>query len=230
MSGTLTSIISPAKGTVGPQPWERPGTASHARTEINAETAADSEFGRDDTPAPPWAPASASNSVPRLAGGEGTVPSLQELLCGWLARHLHAIDDLDWLPPHLSSLVRVSIQRDRSLLCEEGDLAVWLSAVFDEGDCTRLSLRWAAALTDDALRVIGERPAWSRTLLSLDLAYCEAITDQGIYSIAEGVSGLEALTLAGCRKCGDGAATAIGLHLHKLKALVTAAASTARTG
>jgi hypothetical protein len=115
--------------------------------------------------------------------------------------------------------VRESIQRDRSLLKEESDLAVWLSAVFDGGDCTRLSLRWAAALTDDGLRAIGSRPEWSRTLLSLDLAYCDAITDAGVCSIAEGVSGLEALTLAGCRRCGDGAAAAIGLHLHKLRAL-----------
>lgn len=141
-----------------------------------------------------------------------TLPSPGEPLTTPLARALDR-------PPHLSMLVRESIQRDRSLLKEESDLVVWLAAVFDGGDCTRLSLRWAAALTDDALRGIGSRPEWSRTLLSLDLAYCDAITDAGVCSIAEGVRGLEALTLAGCRRCGDGAAAAIGLHLHRLRAL-----------
>lgn len=209
---TLTGIVSPPKGRPQATPWERPRTASRAATEIVSDAA----DGDDETPAPPWA----KQSAPVAATGDDTgIPSLQEILCGWLARHLHAIEDLDYLPPHLAALVRQAIQRDRSLLKEEDDLAVWLAAVFDDGDCTRLSLRWAAALSDAALCVIGSRPEWSRTLLSLDLAYCEAITDEGICSIAEGVSGLEALTLAGCRKCGDGAANAIGLHLHKLKAL-----------
>jgi hypothetical protein len=85
---------------------ERPGTpASQATTAITSAVTA-------DAPAPPWARSSAAAKASDAAvaadagGGDSGVPSLQEVLCGWLARHLHAVENLDDLPPHLSSLVR----------------------------------------------------------------------------------------------------------------------------
>ena len=159
----------------------------------------------------------------QLPGEVGGVPSLQELVCGWLARHLHALEEIDALPPHLAETVRNAIQRDRSLIACEGDLAVWLAAVSASGDATRLSLRWAAGLGDSALLLLARRPEWSRSLVSLDLGFCEEVTDVGVSSIAEGVLGLEVLVLAGCRRCGDRSAAAIGRHLRRLRCLNLAA-------
>jgi hypothetical protein len=90
MSGTVTGIVSPVRGKAESNPWERPSTASRATTGITAEGASG---GDDGTPAPPWAKLAA----PAAGGGGSGVPSLQELLCGWLARHLHAIEDLEHL-------------------------------------------------------------------------------------------------------------------------------------
>ena len=93
---------------------------------------------------PPWVDASdlllqaerLTLSPPATSGRVGT---LQELVCTFLARHLHTLALLDDLPEHLAATVRASIRRDRSLLSDDG-LGVWLDAVLETGDTRQLSL------------------------------------------------------------------------------------------
>ena len=186
------------------------------------------EWPRPGSALPPWLRGqprgeAASDSLP--SGAEppppaDAVPSLQDLVCGWLASNLHAIECLEWLPDHLAAAVRAGIQRDRGKLCDE-DLAVWLEATLASGETRSLSLRWAARVSDPGLAALsngGER-SWARCLLSLDLAYCELITDVGVAALCPQLRQLEAFTLAGCRRCGDGAAAAIGFNCAELRAL-----------
>ena len=75
------------------------------------------------TQPPPWAVTPTTEpSFPA-----GVVPSLQDLVCAFLAQHLHTISLLDDLPEHLAASVRGAIRRDRSLLSDDG-LGVWCAA------------------------------------------------------------------------------------------------------
>ena len=130
-------------------------------------------------PDPPWL------AGPRRAAGlNGTPPSLQSLLCQWLALHLHDLDSLDGLPPHLADMVSQAIKDDRSLL-KDGSLGVWTASVLGvvtvidvslhnaapcrvEGSCSALdtcgsalSLRWAAQLTDAGISRFTDE-GWAR--------------------------------------------------------------------
>ena len=133
---------------------------------------------------PPWVDASdlllqaerLTLSPPAASGG---VRTLQDLVCTFLARHLHTLALLDDLPEHLASTVRASIRRDRSLLSDDG-LGVWLDAVLETGDTRQLSLRWAQGLTDSGLGQLRSRGEWASTLVALDLGYCESISDEGV--------------------------------------------------
>ena len=166
------------------------------------------------TPAP-WEPVEQDAAAPTAAGG---VPSLQKLICGFLARHLHAIAVLEDLPQHLADEVRAAIQRDRSLLDDDG-LGVWLDAVLTSGDTRQLSLRWAQSLGDGGLGLLRERQSWASNLIALDLGYCERITDAGMASLCPQLESLVTLSLCGCRGCGDGTATALGRHCRRLSSL-----------
>ena len=68
--------------------WPRPGSAlpPWLRGQPRGKAASD---GQPSGAAPP-PPADA-------------VPSLQDLVCGWLASNLHAIECLEWLPDHLAA-------------------------------------------------------------------------------------------------------------------------------
>ena len=123
---------------------------------------------------PPWVDASdlllqaeRLTLSPPPAACIGGVRTLQELVCAFLARHLHALALLDDLPEHLAATVRDSIRRDRSLLCDDG-LGVWLDAVLETGDTRQLSLRWAQGLTDSGLGQLRSRAEWASTLVALD--------------------------------------------------------------
>jgi hypothetical protein len=73
------------------------------------------------------APCSCGRPLGGRAHGKGPCAAEMSIL-----DHAHT----KWMPRtpvHPSLLVGQAIQRDRSLLREEGDLAVWLSAVFEEG-------------------------------------------------------------------------------------------------
>ena len=104
---------------------------------------------------------------PPPAASSGRVRTLQELVCAFLARHLHTLALLDDLPEHLAATVRASIRRDRSLLGDDG-LGVWLDAVLETGDTRQLSLRWAQGLTDSGLGQLRSRAEWASTLVALD--------------------------------------------------------------
>ena len=103
---------------------------------------------------------------PPPAASSGGVRTLQELVCAFLARHLHTLALLDDLPEHLAATVRDSIRRDRSLLGDDG-LGVWLDAVL-ASDTRQLSLRWAQGLTDSGLGQLRSRAEWASTLVALD--------------------------------------------------------------
>ena len=167
----------------------------------------------DGTP-PPWVVT--RTTEPTAAAG--VVPSLQEQVCAFLARHLHTIALLDDLPEHLGSAVRTVIQRDRSLLSDDG-LGLWLDAVLESGDTRQLSLRWAQALTDSGLFVLRSRAQWASTLVMLDLGYCERISDGGMVALCPELRALRTLSLCGCRGCGDRTAEALGLHCRGLTSL-----------
>ncbi len=139
------------------------------------------------------------------------VPSLQDICCGVLARHLYALESLDYLPDHLSCKVRSAIQNDRRLISDDG-LAVWLDAALASGNARRINLRWASSLTDAGLSVLAGNGAWSSSLVALDLGFCECVTDAGVQVLAPTLHALEALVLTGCRRCGDGACVALGRH------------------
>ena len=123
---------------------------------------------------PPWVDASdlllqaeRLTLSPPPAASSGRVRTLQELVCAFLARHLHTLALLDDLPEHLAATVRDSIRRDRSLLGDDG-LGVWLDAVLETGDTRQLSLRWAQGLTDSGLGQLRSRAEWASTLVALD--------------------------------------------------------------
>lgn len=163
-------------------------------------------------PTPPWAAQQPpSNPI-------GVVPSLQELVCTTLARHLHQLESLDDLPDHLALLVRGTIQRDQRLLKDE-NIKVWLSAAVDAGTARRLNLRWASALTDEALQTLASFPSWAAALVRLDLGFCEGIGDDGIRALAPAMRGIKTLVLTGCTRCGDGSMIAIGQAMQELESL-----------
>lgn len=163
-------------------------------------------------PTPPWAAQQPpSNPI-------GVVPSLQELVCTTLARHLHQLESLDDLPDHLALLVRGTIQRDQRLLKDE-NIKVWLSAAVDAGTARRLNLRWASALTDEALKTLASFPSWAAALVRLDLGFCEGIGDDGIRALAPAMRGIKSLVLTGCTRCGDGSMLAIGQAMQELESL-----------
>jgi hypothetical protein len=130
-------------------------------------------------------------------------------VCTTLARHLHHLESLDDLPDHLALLVRGTIQRDQRLLKDE-NIKVWLSAAVDAGTARRLNLRWASALTDEALKTLASFPSWAAALVRLDLGFCEGIGDDGIRALAPAMRGIKSLVLTGCTRCGDGSMLAIG--------------------
>ena len=127
----------------------------------------------DTAALPPWA----SPKAAALAAPSAGVPSLQALLCHWLAKNLHVIEALDDLPPHLADLVRTEIRADRSLLRDDA-VAVWLEAI--DFDARHLSLRWASNLTDAGLFTIAAHTQLTQGLVSLDLGYCESVGDAGM--------------------------------------------------
>lgn len=121
---------------------------------------------------PPWVDASdlllqAERLTLSPPAASGRVGTLQELVCTFLARHLHTLALLDDLPEHLAATVRASIRRDRSLLSDDG-LGVWLDAVLETGDTRQLSLRWAQGLTDSGLGQLRSRGEWASTLVAFD--------------------------------------------------------------
>ena len=123
---------------------------------------------------PPWVDASdllLQAERLTLSPPAGGVRTLQELVCAFLARHLHTLALLDDLPEHLAATVRASIRRDRSLLSDDG-LGVWLDALLETGDTSgdgrQLSLRWAQGLTDSGLGQLRARGEWASTLVALD--------------------------------------------------------------
>ena len=65
--------------------------------------------GDADEPLPPWLPSAAASSP-------ASVPTLQDMVCTVLARHLHCFESLDDLPEHLAASVKAAVQRDRRLL------------------------------------------------------------------------------------------------------------------
>jgi len=160
---------------------------------------------------PPWAHAQRQQS-------SRSVPTLQELTCSVLARHLHQLDSLEDLPDHLATLVRNAIQDDHRLLKDES-IKVWLSAAMDAGTARRLNLRWAAALTDGALHTLASSSSWAAALECLDLGYCECLGDEGIQALAPATRALKTLVLTGCTRCGDGSLVAIGRSLSELERL-----------
>lgn len=174
-------------------------------------SAAMADFDDAVPPAPPWA-----NSIRGPTRSEG-VPSLQVLLCQFLAQHLQSLEILEDLPPHLSEIVSDSIRGDRSLL-SDGSLAVWLEANCEASDAVQLSLRWAACMTDVGLRVLVSE-GWAGRLTSLDLGYVEKISDAGITALCPELRCLKTLILTGCTACGDAACEAIGRHLSSLEAV-----------
>jgi hypothetical protein len=160
-------------------------------------------------PLPPWA--ARAGAVP------GVVPSLQTLVCRCLAQHLHAIESLDDLPEHLADTVREAIQQDRRLLSDSA-LAVWLGAASRGGSATKLTLRWASALSDEGMRVLATaEPEWAASLVELDMGYCENVTDAGLVVLAPAMTSLRALVLTGCTRCGDGACKSVGHHCSRLE-------------
>ena len=162
---------------------------------------------------PPAAPPPPTSQV-----GRG-VPTLQACCCSWLARHLHLIDDLDDLPPHLKDLVLAAIEADRRLLDDAG-LAVWLGAVLNGcGTTTRLCLRWASGLTDASILTLAEQPLWAERILHLDLAFCDGLGDYGCEALARVAPQLESLSISGCRRIGDEGVKALGREMCGLQAL-----------
>ena len=183
--------------------------AAVADDDVADDDVADDAVADEEEPLPHWA------SRPRVEGGG--VPSLQELCCEVLAKHLHAIGSLELLPDHLAELVRAAIQRDRRLIDDQG-LAVWLGAVSRGGSTTRLDLRWASSLTDHGLKMLAtEEAMWASTLLELDLSFCELISDAGMKALAPALTSLNTLVLTGCTRCADGACEAIGRHMSQLE-------------
>lgn len=171
---------------------------------------ADASEPEEEEVLPPWAPKPAH---------AGEVPSLQVLVCGVLARHLHLMDSLDDLPEHLAAEVRLAIQHDRRLLSDDG-LSVWLDAVFAGRSAIHLNLRWASSLSDEGLRGLAAQHAdWCAALLSLDLAFCELVSDGGVVALAPTLRACRALNLTGCVRCGDGACEAVGRHVSRLERL-----------
>ena len=160
-------------------------------------------------PPPPWV----ERREP-LSSALG-VPSLQVLLCQFLAKHLQSLDILEDLPPHLSEIVSESIRGDRSLL-NDSSLAIWLEANCEQATVA-LSLRWASCLTDVGLQVLVSE-GWAGRLTSLDLGYVEKISDAGFSSLCPDLRCLRTLILTGCTACGDAACEAIGRHLNCLEA------------
>ncbi len=134
------------------------------------------------------------------------VPSLQDICCGVLARHLYALESLDYLPDHLSCKVRSAIQNDRRLISDDG-LAVWLDAALASGNARRINLRWASSLTDAGLSVLAGNSAWSSSLVALDLGFCECVTDAGVQVLAP-VAHAAAVARVGAR----GATAALGVR------------------
>jgi len=167
---------------------------------------------RPSTASPPWA----SPKAAALAAPSAGVPSLQALLCHWLAKNLHVIEALDDLPPHLADLVRTEIRADRSLLRDDA-VAVWLEAI--DFDARHLSLRWASNLTDAGLFTIAAHTQLTQGLVSLDLGYCESVGDAGMQQLCPSLASLRRLTLAGCRGCGDATVLSVAAHLRGLTAL-----------
>ena len=142
----------------------------------------------EEEPLPPWAAAAS-------AARKGCdVPSLQTIVCGFLSRHLHLFESLDDLPDHLASIVRSAIERDHRLLTDDG-LGVWLEAASRGGVATKLNLRWAAKLSDAGMRVFAssEYVGWARSLIELDLAFCDELSDLGLQDLAPSVPSLRAL-------------------------------------
>ena len=181
---------------------------------------------------PPWVDASdlllqaerLTLSPPAASGG---VRTLQDLVCTFLARHLHTLALLDDLPEHLASTVRASIRRDRSLLSDDG-LGVWLDAVLETGDTRQLSLRWAQGLTDSGLGQLRSRGEWASTLVALDLGYCESISDEGVVLLcaqprAPRMCTARAPAHARCM------CAACALHAHSTRPACTGARSSARS-
>jgi hypothetical protein len=168
--------------------------------------------GAFEEPLPPWA---AKASAARQGQD---VPSLQTILCGFLSRHLHLFESLDDLPEHLASIVRSAIERDHRLLTDEG-LGVWLEAASRGGSTTKLNLRWAAKLSDAGMKCFADSHYidWARSLVELDLAFCDAISDAGVQDLAPCMPALRALILTGCTKLGDGACKAVGHHCPSLE-------------
>ena len=159
-------------------------------------------------PLPPW----------QITQSRRSVTSLQELCCGILARHLHQLESLDDLPDHLASLIRNAIQQDRRLLNDEG-LRVWVEAVVANGQTRNISLRWSSNVTDHGLTVLASMGHWAAALETLDLAFCDSITDAGVQALAPTLQQLRALVLTGCTRCGDGACVAIGRNVATLERL-----------
>lgn len=165
---------------------------------------------REEEVLPPWAP------KPKPCG---EVPSLQVIVCGVLAKHLHLMDSLEYLPEHLAAEVRAAIQRDRRLLRDDG-LGVWLEAVFAGGAARSLNLRWAASLSCEGLRLLASGHAhYCTALLSLDLGFCELVGDAGVAALAPELPSCRALVLTGCTRCGDASLQAVGRWLGALERL-----------
>jgi hypothetical protein len=111
-----------------------------------------------------------------------------------------------------------AIEADRRLLDDDG-LGVWLGAVLDGGATTSLCLRWAAGLTDHAVRALAERPDWAGQLRRLDLGFCDRIGDGGVLALGVAAPQLEQLSISGCRRVGDDGLQSIGRCLRQLTAL-----------
>ena len=179
---------------------------------------------------PPWVDASdlllqaerLTLSPPAASGG---VRTLQDLVCTFLARHLHTLALLDDLPEHLASTVRASIRRDRSLLSDDG-LGVWLDAVLETGDTRQLSLRWAQGLTDSGLGQLRSRGEWASTLVALDLGYCESISDEGVVLLCVVLPRMCTARAPAHARC---MCAACALHAHSTRPACTGARSSARS-
>ena len=172
--------------------------------------------GDADEPLPPWLSSAAASSP-------ASVPTLQDMVCTVLARHLHCFESLDDLPEHLAASVKAAVQRDRRLLSDDG-ITVWAEAVFaaaaSSSDAGKLSLRWASSLSDAGLKNLAEHnPHWAAALVELDMGFCEGVGDEGVQAIAPLFGQLRVLSLNGCTRCGDASCVAVSRGAPRLERL-----------